>query len=132
MNPPQILIVDDEPHMRRITEYSLRAGGFRDFLFAQDGAEAITILDDQIPDLIILDYFMPNLNGLGTLDYLKSTPKTRHIPVIMMSGCGEFHAREHPLQRGASLLLTKPYSPNQLLEESRRLIVESLATALAA
>jgi CheY-like chemotaxis protein len=131
MNPAKILIIDDEPHMRRITEFSLRSGGFKNFLFAQDGAEAVTILRDQLPDLIILDYFMPNMNGLETLDFLKTTPSTKGIPVIMMSGCGEFHAREHPVERGAALLLTKPYRPTELLEQSRRLIIESLATALS-
>jgi CheY-like chemotaxis protein len=84
------------------------------------------------PDLIILDYFMPNMNGLETLDYIQGREDMKKIPVIMMSGCGEFHAREHPLERGAALLLTKPYRPTELLEQSRRLIIESVAAALAA
>lgn len=132
MNPAKILIIDDEPHMRRITEYSLRTGGFNDFLFAQDGLEAMHILRTSRPDLIILDYFMPRMNGLETLDHIKAHADTCNIPVIMMSGCGEFHAREHPVQRGAALLLTKPYRPTELLEQSRRLILESIALSLSA
>ncbi len=120
MNPSTILIVDDEPHMRRLTEFSLRRGGYDRFFFAQNGREALSLAASVKPDLIIMDFMMPEMNGLGALHALKHSQSTAPIPVIMVSGCGEFHAKVNPVSLGASDVLTKPYSPTLLLETAQR------------
>ena len=131
MNPNTILIVDDEPHMRRLTEFSLRRGGYDRFLFAQNGREAVGLAATEHPDLIIMDFMMPELDGLGALHELKHSERTSPIPVIMVSGCGEFHARRDPVSLGASEVLTKPYSPTLLLEAASR-VLTTQQTILAA
>lgn len=131
MNPRQILIADDESHIRRLTEFSLRRGGFEHFVFAQNGLEAVNLAGEFRPDLIIMDFVMPEMDGLGALQQLKANPSTAGIPVIMVSGCGEFHALRNPLSLGADAVLSKPYSPTQLLEAAHR-ILNARQPALAA
>lgn len=132
MKPICILIVDDEPHIRRLTEYSLRRGGYEHLVFAQNGLEALTMVDQMRPDLIIMDFMMPELNGLGALAQLKARPKTSTIPVIMVSGCGEFHSFHDAQSLGADAVLFKPYSPTILLATAERLLSPPPEPALAA
>lgn len=119
-NPVRILIVDDEPHMRRLNEFSLRRGGFDSFFFGQNGLEALEIANQVRPDLIIIDFMMPEMDGLSALHHLKAAAGTADIPVIMVSGCGEFHAHRQTASAAASAVLTKPYSPTQLVESAHR------------
>lgn len=124
-----VLIADDEPHMRRLLEYSLRKAGFSKFLFAQDGAEALHLFETDQVDIAIMDQRMPEMNGLEVLARLKSMPRLSSIPVIMISGCGSFHAELEPEKLGAFSVLAKPYSPAFLMREAQR-AAESLKPAL--
>lgn len=116
----KILIADDEPHMRRLAELSLRKGGY-ELVTARNGREAVELALGQLPDLIILDMSMPELDGLGALKELKQNAATQNIPVIMLTARGHELARQDAEASGASLFLTKPFSPSQLLAEVRRL-----------
>lgn len=119
MNTKTVLIADDEPHIRRLIEFTLRKAGFSKFLFAQNGAEALAIVGRRQVDLITLDQRMPELNGLDVLLRLKAVPSSAHIPVIMISACGSFHLDHNVKALGAYAVLTKPYSPMQLITEVR-------------
>lgn len=121
MSAPKILIVDDEPHMLRVTEFSLRRGGYQ-LIIGRNGREAIELADREQPALIVMDVLMPELDGLGALRLLKQGPKTANIPVIMLTARGHVMTRQDAEDSGASLFLTKPFSPNQLLTEAKRLI----------
>ena len=121
MSAPKILIVDDEPHMLRVTEFSLRRGGYQ-LIIGRNGREAIELAEREQPSLIIMDVLMPELDGLGALRLLKQSPKTASIPVIMLTARGHVMTRQDAEDSGASLFLTKPFSPNQLLTEAKRLI----------
>jgi two-component system OmpR family response regulator len=121
MSAPKILIVDDEPHMLRVTEFSLRRGGYQ-LIIGRNGREAIELADREQPALIVMDVLMPELDGLGALRLLKQSPKTANIPVIMLTARGHVMTRQDAADSGASLFLTKPFSPNQLLTEAKRLI----------
>ncbi len=121
MSAPKILIVDDEPHMLRVTEFSLRRGGYQ-LIIGRNGLEAIELADREQPALIVMDVLMPELDGLGALRLLKQSPKTANIPVIMLTARGHVMTRQDAEDSGASLFLTKPFSPNQLLTEAKRLI----------
>lgn len=115
-DPIRILIVDDEPHMRRLNEFSLRRGGFETFYFGQNGLEALELAEEVRPHLIIIDFRMPEMDGLSAMLRLKACSSTSAIPVIMVSGCGEFHAHRNEASAVAYAVLTKPYSPTQLVE----------------
>jgi CheY-like chemotaxis protein len=121
MSAPKILIVDDEPHMLRVTEFSLRRGGYQ-LIIGRNGLEAIELAEREQPSLIVMDVLMPELDGLGALRLLKQCPKTASIPVIMLTARGHVMTRQDAEDSGASLFLTKPFSPNQLLTEAKRLI----------
>ena len=131
MNDFTILVADDEPHMRRLLEFTLRRAGFHKFLFAQNGRETLALMDHEHVDLLIMDQRMPEMNGIEVLTRIKSMPCTASIPVIMISGCGSFHNDLDAEKLGAFSILTKPYSPAFLMREAQRAI-ESLQPALTA
>lgn len=117
----KILIADDEPHMLRVTELSLKKGGF-EILLARNGRQAVDLARREQPDLVVLDVVMPELDGLAALRELKAAPETAGIPVIMLTSRGQTVAREEAAGSGAALYLTKPFSPSQLLAEARRVM----------
>jgi CheY-like chemotaxis protein len=117
----RILIVDDEPHMLRVTELSLRRGGF-ELRVGRNGREALALAGSWRPDLIVMDVVMPELDGLTALAQLKANPETAGIPVIMLTSRGQTVARQQAATSGAALYLTKPFSPSQLLTEVQRLL----------
>jgi CheY-like chemotaxis protein len=119
--PQKILIVDDEPHMLRVTELSLRKGGFS-LIIGRNGRQALELAARERPDLIVMDVVMPELDGLAALAQLKASPDTAAIPVIMLTARGQIVARQQAETSGAALYLTKPFSPSQLLAEVQRLI----------
>lgn len=122
MKTSSILVIDDEPHMRTLTAHTLRRGGYENLTFARNGREGLELAGQINPDLIIMDYMMPELNGLGALQALKAAWQTSSIPVIMVSGCGELHALRDPVSLGAAVVLTKPYSPMLLLEHTDNIL----------
>jgi CheY-like chemotaxis protein len=119
--PPKILIVDDEPHMLRVTELSLKRGGFQ-LITGRNGFDAIDQATREQPALIVMDVLMPEKDGLQALRELKQLPETKNIPVIMLTARGHIMTRQDAEQSGAALFLTKPFSPTQLLNEARRII----------
>lgn len=119
--PQKVLIADDEPHMMRVTELSLRKGGYA-ILFARNGREAVEIAQREHPVLIVMDVLMPEIDGLSALRQLKEAADTACIPVIMLTARGHVMTRQEAEASGAALFLTKPFSPTQLLLEARRLI----------
>lgn len=129
-NPARILIVDDEPHMLRLSEAFLRKGGFDSFLFGVNGIEAVKVAREMRPDLIIIDYMMPELDGLGALHQLKTAQETASIPVILVSGCGEFHPQDCDVE-AASAVLKKPYNPELLVETAHRALSHRTPTLAA-
>jgi CheY-like chemotaxis protein len=122
--PSTILIVDDEPHMRRVTELSLRRGGY-EILIGRNGREGLELARLRQPELIVMDVLMPEMDGLTALRELKNDPATAGIPVVLLSARGHILLPDEAGSCGAALFLTKPFSPTQLLAEVRRLIQEN-------
>ena len=118
---PKILIVDDEPHMLRVTELSIKKGGYQ-IVIGRNGKEALELAAREKPNLIVMDVSMPEMDGLTALTQLKANPETAKIPVIMLTVRGQAMARQQAEQSGAAVYLTKPFSPSQLLAEVRRLL----------
>jgi two-component system alkaline phosphatase synthesis response regulator PhoP len=109
-----ILVADDETHILHVVSLKLRNAGFN-VLTARDGQEALELAQQEHPDLIITDYHMPQLSGLELCQRLKQDPSTRDIPAIMLTARG-YHLEPHDTQESGILrMLSKPFSPRQLL-----------------
>jgi two-component system alkaline phosphatase synthesis response regulator PhoP len=116
----KILVVDDEPFMLRMIQIILERGGYA-MVEAASGDEAIEIARKEQPGLVIMDAMMPKMDGFTALRVLKQEPATASIPVIMLTANPHKFSREEAESSGATVFLTKPFSPTQLLEEIRRL-----------
>jgi len=119
-NPIKILVADDEIYMVRLLEMTLRKGGY-DVVTCRDGAEALAISATALPQLIVMDVMMPGLDGLSAIRQLKQNESTRHIPVVLSSR-GHALTRVEAEAAGAALFLAKPFSPNQLLSEVKKIL----------
>ena len=110
---PTVLLVEDEPAQREVLVYNLEAECF-DVITADNGEDALLLVEENQPDLIILDWMIPQLSGLEVCRRLKLNPKTRQIPVIMLSARAEEVDRVRGLETGADDYVVKPYSVVEL------------------
>ncbi|MEP1198363.1 MULTISPECIES: phosphate regulon transcriptional regulator PhoB [unclassified Tateyamaria] len=115
---PRVLIVEDEPAQREVLAYNLEAEGFA-VSQAQNGEEALLLIDEDAPDIIVLDWMMPNLSGIEICRRIKIKPETRSIPVIMLSARAEEVDRVRGLETGADDYVVKPYSVLELMARVR-------------
>jgi len=115
---PQILLVEDEPAQREILAYNLESEGF-DVRRAENGEEAILLIAEALPDLVILDWMMPLLSGIEVCRQLKTREETRNIPVIMLSARSEEVDTVRGLETGADDYVVKPYSMRELMARVR-------------
>ena len=106
---PTVLLVEDEPAQREVLVYNLEAECF-DVITADNGEDALLLVEENQPDLIILDWMLPQLSGLEVCRRLKLNPKTRQIPVIMLSARADDLDRVRGLETGADDYVVKPYS----------------------
>jgi len=111
---PTVLLVEDEPAQRELLAYNLEAEGF-DVITADNGDDGLILVDENDPDLIVLDWMMPQLSGIEVCRRLKSNSKTRQIPVIMLSARAEEVDRVRGLETGADDYVVKPYSVIELM-----------------
>ena len=118
---PKVLVADDEIYMLRLLEMTFKKGGFA-VVCCRDGHEALAADAKEQPHLIVLDVIMPGLDGLGALRQLKENPATKTIPVVVLSAKGHALTKVEAEIAGAALFLTKPFSPNQLLGEVKKIL----------
>ena len=111
---PTVLLVEDEPAQREMLAYNLEAEGF-DVITADNGEDGLILVDENDPDLIVLDWMMPQLSGIEVCRRLKRNSKTRQIPVIMLSARAEEVDRVRGLETGADDYVVKPYSVIELM-----------------
>jgi two-component system phosphate regulon response regulator PhoB len=111
---PTVLLVEDEPAQREMLAYNLEAEGF-DVITADNGEDGLILVDENDPDLIVLDWMMPQLSGIEVCRRLKSNSKTRQTPVIMLSARAEEVDRVRGLETGADDYVVKPYSVIELM-----------------
>lgn len=111
---PTVLLVEDEPAQRELLAYNIEAEGF-DVITADNGEDGLILVDENDPDLIVLDWMMPQLSGIEVCRRLKSNAKTRQIPVIMLSARAEEVDRVRGLETGADDYVVKPYSVIELM-----------------
>jgi two-component system alkaline phosphatase synthesis response regulator PhoP/two-component system response regulator VicR len=120
----RILVVDDEPNIRRLIELHLSGAGYQ-VLTACDGEEALAAVEGRRPDLIVLDVMMPGPDGFQVLETLKGDPETADIPVLMLTAKDGDDQIRHGWRTGADMYLTKPFNPEEL-----RRVIDRMAAVL--
>ncbi|MDA3856821.1 MAG: phosphate regulon transcriptional regulator PhoB [Roseovarius sp.] len=118
VDQPTVLLVEDEPAQREVLSYNLEADGFR-VLSACNGEEALMIVAETPPDIIVLDWMMPNVSGIEVCRQLKTRSETRAIPIIMLSARSEEVDLVRGLETGADDYVIKPYSVVELVARVR-------------
>jgi two-component system phosphate regulon response regulator PhoB len=118
MQAPTVLVVEDEAAQREVLAYNLAAEGFR-VQEADNGEEALLIVAEETPDLIVLDWMLPNVSGIEVCRRLKSRAETRGVPIIMLSARSEETDLVRGLETGADDYLVKPYSVAELMARVR-------------
>jgi two-component system, OmpR family, response regulator len=126
MNLSKVLLVDDEPDIRRIGQISLEHVGKWKVVQAQSGLQALSVAASEKPDVILLDVMMPELDGPGTFARLREDPATAAIPVIFMTAKAQPHEVASYRALGAAGVIAKPFDPMTLPGEVRS-IVEALS-----
>lgn len=122
----KILVADDETHILHVVSLKLRNAGFV-VVTARDGQEALEMAQADRPDLIITDYHMPQLSGLELCQRLKQDPATTGIPAIMLTARGYHLEPSDTEQSGILRMLSKPFSPRQLLTTVNEVLEQATA-----
>jgi len=117
----KILIVDDEPNIIMSLEYAFKKNNFEVFI-ARDGQEALNILQTEIPDVIILDIMMPNVDGYATIEFIKKEERLVNCKVLFLSAKNKESDIEKGMSLGANAYITKPFSVKKLLEQVNDLL----------
>jgi two-component system phosphate regulon response regulator PhoB len=115
---PKVLIVEDEPAQREVLAYNLEAEGFK-VAKAETGDEALLLVNEDAPDIIVLDWMLPGVSGIEVCRRVKSKAETRAIPIIMLSARSEEVDRVRGLETGADDYVIKPYSVVELMARVR-------------
>ena len=121
MVSPLILIIEDEPHQAEMLRYNLEREGFRTKVLAT-GEEALAAVEERLPDLIVVDWMLPECSGIDICRRLRKNPETRKLPIIMLTARGEESDRVLGLDVGADDYIVKPYSPRELIARMRALL----------
>lgn len=115
---PTVLVVEDEPAQRDVLTYNLQADGF-EVQTAADGDEALLMVEEVNPDIIVLDWMLPGTSGIEICRRLKTRAATMAIPIIMLSARSEEVDRVRGLETGADDYVVKPYSVMELMARVR-------------
>jgi len=117
----RIFVVEDEPDIAELLEYNLRRDGYQ-VEVVRDGADAVDLIRDKAPNLVLLDLMLPGVDGLEICRALKQDPASREIPVIMVTARGEESDVVLGLGLGADDYISKPFSPRELLARVRTVL----------
>ena len=117
----KILVVDDDPYILMSLEFLMRKNGF-DVMVARNGTEALEIVEKQVPDIVLLDIMMPDVDGYAICKHIKSSKKLKEAKVVFMSAKSKETDIQKGYDLGASLYVTKPFSTRQLLKQVQELI----------
>ncbi len=117
----KILIVDDDPNILLSVEFLLVKNGY-DVLVARNGMEAMEIIEDTVPDIVLLDIMMPDVDGYVICEYIKKNERTKSVKVIFLSAKSREADVNFGYEMGADLYMVKPFSTRTLLEQINTLL----------
>ncbi|WP_073141596.1 phosphate regulon transcriptional regulator PhoB [Litoreibacter ascidiaceicola] len=126
---PVVLVVEDDPAQREVLAYNIRAEGYL-VETAENGDEALLMVQEHAPDVVVLDWMLPNVSGIEICRQIKAKSETRDIPVIMLSARSEETDRVRGLETGADDYVVKPYSVAELLARIRTQLRRSRPSAV--
>ncbi|MCB1908360.1 MAG: phosphate regulon transcriptional regulator PhoB [Rhodocyclaceae bacterium] len=109
-----ILVVEDEPAIQQLLSATLTRAG-HDVIRADDGEHAMRLLNEALPDLVLLDWMLPGRSGIDIARRLRTEERTRAIPIIMLTARGDEQDKVSGLEVGADDYVTKPFSPRELI-----------------
>lgn len=124
MSKVRVLVVDDDPDIRDVLDITLSAEGY-EVIEACDGKEALKLINEKPPNLIILDYMMPNIDGREVCRRLKKDILLAHLPILMLTGKGEVLDKVGGIEAGADDYVVKPFEPQELLARIKMIIRRS-------
>jgi two-component system phosphate regulon response regulator PhoB len=125
----RVLIVEDEEALATLLDYNLKRDGF-DVQVAGDGEDALMRIEEAQPDIVVLDWMLPKISGIEVCRRIRSTPKIRNIPIVMLTARSEEADRVRGLDTGADDYITKPFSTNELSARLRA-VLRRIRPALA-
>lgn len=120
----KLLIVDDEAHIRMLLEQTLEdlEDDGVDFLMADNGEQALDIIESEEPNLVLLDVMMPKMNGMEVCQRVKQNPKLDNVYIIILTAKGQEVDKQKGLDVGANRYMTKPFDPDEILEIAREVL----------
>ena len=118
---PYVLVVEDEDALATLLHYNLDKEGYR-VAIAGDGDEALLMIDEEQPDLVVLDWMLPKVSGVEVCRRLRARSETRNLPIIMVTARGEESDRIRGLDTGADDYIVKPFSPSELVARIRAVL----------
>jgi two-component system phosphate regulon response regulator PhoB len=118
---PHILVVEDEDSLATLLQYNLQKEGY-DVALAGDGEEALLLVDERLPDLIVLDWMLPKVSGIEVCRRLRQRNETRNVPIVMLTARGEETDRVRGLDTGADDYVVKPFSMTELTARIRAVL----------
>ncbi len=121
--PKKVLACDDERHIVRLIQVNLERAGY-EVVTAFDGREALKKIDEEHPDMVVLDVMMPYMDGFETLKHIRANPATRNLPVIMLTAKAQDQDVFQGYSHGVDIYLTKPFNPMELLTFVKRIFEE--------
>jgi two-component system phosphate regulon response regulator PhoB len=118
---PYVLVVEDEEALATLLDYNLEKEGFR-VERAADGEEGLLKIEEEVPDLILLDWMLPKVSGVEVCRQLRARPETKRTPVLMLTARGEETDKVRGLDTGADDYVVKPFAMNELTARIRALL----------
>ena len=119
----RILVIEDDPSSARLVGYALEREGYQ-VEIAVNGVEGLRKVQEEEPDLVILDVMLPGLDGFELCHRLRAEPRTDHVPILMLSAKAQEIDRSTGLRAGANEYLVKPADPAEILANVERLLAE--------
>lgn len=117
----KVIVIDDEPFIRMLIEDKLKRAGL-EVVTLHETVEAMDIIRREMPDLVILDWMMPELSGIDLCRMLKAEADLKHIPIFMLTAKGQEEYEKMGIECGVAQYISKPFSPKALLD----MVIEQL------
>lgn len=123
MSEKKILVVDDDPYILMSLEYLMQKNGYK-VIVARNGTEARELVQEERPDLVILDIMMPDIDGYEICRFIKQSPELNHILVVFLSAKTRDADQKRGMEAGAALYVFKPFATRALIKEINQLLLQ--------